>query len=945
MGLARQRFLAFLALISLVLIACEPGGELGAPPAVLQASAVTGDGRVTVSWQATEGVERYRVYVLPRADADGRSNEYELNNTSLDLGGLENGREYEIRVTAVDETGEGPAQVFYVIPQPIPAAPQNVEVAASSETATLSWQEASNVDGYNIYVVPLDEWQADSDVRLAPRLITDSAVSSPHTVRDLENGTEYVFLVTAFNSSGESDLSTWIAAVPGAFHSLMAGNDHTCVFDATNALWCWGNNSGGQIGSLIASSTAKPVKFADNVKWRLAALGWGRTCAVSRSDSLECWGAGSSGSVVIAVDAVPHTSEGAGGSVEQGSGATWRQLSAALNSACGTYSDGSLWCWGLGDSLASAQLRRIDFSLDWREVSNGDAHQCAIKMDGSLWCWGENFIGQLGDGTRSSRRLPNAVEPAQKWTVVTTSVGVGQSTRYAPPPGIVPPVLVGMGTLGHTCAISNDAHLFCWGFNARGQLGSGTYNESLAPQEVSGGGAWRAVDAGTEHTCGIQVDGSLWCWGSNQVGQLGVESNADQVRPLRVSDDTTWTAVATGEAHTCASRRDGSIWCTGSNMSGQIGISRLPYQVEPHKVVSNVATVVATELATCVIRHDVSLWCWGMLGTRVERRPLLGAEIEFPHPDTRPVPVRIELPADVELASLSIYFDGAGVSSPMALCLLDQDGVIWCQDSTGSDPDAATFSQVAGDKRWNRLVLGDRYSCGIQQSGGLFCWGGDLSVGYPGFGRINGYQPQPMSSSLTWADVAVGRAHACATNAEFELWCWGQNFKGQLAFDPYTVSDAATPRRALPEYAWRTVTAGYDHTCALTRDDSLWCWGSNESGQLGVNADVLYTSLPQQVGALNEWSYVNAGGATTCAIKRDTSLWCWGVTGEAGRFTHLLTRVGNETGWTSVVTRSAQTCATKANGDLYCWGENWFGQVGDGSAWVNSWHRVSFEGS
>ena len=155
--------------------------------------------------------------------------------------------------------------------------------------------------------------------------------------------------------------------------------------------------------------------------------------------------------------------------------------------------------------------------------------------------------------------------------------------------------------------------------------------------------------------------------------------------------------------------------------------------------------------------------------------------------------------------------------------------------------------------------------------------------------------------------------------------CDGQTDENNVCA-PVTV----TPRR---------VGAGGDHTCAIKQDGSLWCWGSNDSGQLGdgTNAD---RNAPVQITYISGVSSV-ALGDHTCAIKQDGSLWCWGRndSGQLGDGTNTDKNAPVQimsSGVVAVSLGGAHTCAVKQDGSLWCWGANYYGQLGDGTAWRES---------
>ncbi len=184
-----------------------------------------------------------------------------------------------------------------------------------------------------------------------------------------------------------------------------------------------------------------------------------------------------------------------------------------------------------------------------------------------------------------------------------------------------------------------------------------------------------------------------------------------------------------------------------------------------------------------------------------------------------------------------------------------------------------------------------------------------------------------------WASVTTGRSsyghagttdgsHTCATRTDATLWCWGRNVEGQLGLGDHR--NRFAPSQVDAGADWASVVAGYDGTCAIRRDHSLWCWGDGR-------ADV-----PEQLGAGADWSSVSLGLDFACGVRLDRSLWCWGGNHEGqlglGDTTPRSTpaRVGGAADWSSVAAGSAHVCGLRAGGSLWCWGANLDGQLGLG---------------
>ena len=141
------------------------------------------------------------------------------------------------------------------------------------------------------------------------------------------------------------------------------------------------------------------------------------------------------------------------------------------------------------------------------------------------------------------------------------------------------------------------------------------------------------------------------------------------------------------------------------------------------------------------------------------------------------------------------------------------------------------------------------------------------------------------------------------------------------------------PPQAAPG-TWALVVAGSAHSCGLRLDSSLWCWGRNEVGQLGLGVGVVEQGEPIQVGSA-QWMSVSTRAATTCGIQIDGSLWCWGgnALGAVGDGTVVdrfePTQIGTGS-WRSVAVGGGHACALAPDATVWCWGDNSIGQLGTG---------------
>lgn len=246
-------------------------------------------------------------------------------------------------------------------------------------------------------------------------------------------------------------------------------------------------------------------------------------------------------------------------------------------------------------------------------------------------------------------------------------------------------------------------------------------------------------------------------------------------------------------------------------------------------------------------------------------------------------------------------------------------------------PDLTISALTAAATFTNSLAVGTPYDVSVKtQPAGFFC-AVEGGKGLVGVGTVT---IVVSCGHAGWLKVAAGNEHIMAIKTDGSLWGWGSNASGQLGIGPRRESE---PVQIDMSTDWASIVASSSHTLALKTNGSLWSWGYNAEGQLGVG-DILYRNVPTQVGSGTDWALVEAGSAHNAAVKTDGTLWAWGFNGAGqvgdGSTTHRTTpvQVGTLNTWASVSAGDMHTVAIKTDGTLWAWGANSFGQLGTGAS-------------
>jgi alpha-tubulin suppressor-like RCC1 family protein len=228
---------------------------------------------------------------------------------------------------------------------------------------------------------------------------------------------------------------------------------------------------------------------------------------------------------------------------------------------------------------------------------------------------------------------------------------------------------------------------------------------------------------------------------------------------------------------------------------------------------------------------------------------------------------------------------------------------------------------------WNQISCGYRATAALISPGSLWVWGNN-SFGVLGNNSLtNASSPIQVGSLSIWTQVSSGFFAMAGIQTPGTLWSWGLNSFGQLGNNTTTFTATSSPTQIGALSTWTQVSMAQSYCLAIQTPGSLWSWGLNTFGQLGLNTTTNISS-PVQVGALTTWTLVTAGGGSAAAIASPGTLYVWGNNsfGQLGLNTSTFSAIsspvqlGTGSNWTQVYmpTNAGQfMLAIQSNGTLW----------------------------
>ncbi|HQN73633.1 MAG TPA: hypothetical protein PLB16_09485 [bacterium] len=694
--------------------------------------------------------------------------------------------------------------------------------------------------------------------------------------------------------------------------------------------------------------------------------GAGYTCGLSQDSNAFCWGYNDSEQLGIQNVSyknriiVP---------TEVNSSVKFDKIFTAHSHICALDEDGKAYCWGnnsykkLGVEKKNQIVVAVDTTIRFLTLALGNSHSCGLDLDGVAYCWGGTNYGSLGIGIVEENQgifTPTKVDTDKKFQ----SLAAGAA---------------------HTCGLTNDGKVYCWGENNSGQLGNNTTENSFSPSKVDAEIVFKTITASEVNTCGLNDAGEAYCWGSNYCGQLGIGvpgSNSDALVPVKVSTDVKFVSLDAGSCHICGIDENDSAYCWGHNYIGEAGsneggtISKI---LTPHEMKTDLKfkSLSAGRNHSCGLDSAGKAYCWGNNSdgqagnghmTFYKDPVEVKTDYKFTHLALSSLSsFAVNETGEIFVWGLDNSF-GAGemgewlfslklypaefetglqmnniVSNGNHVCGLNGENKSYCwgfnsygQLGSGNTDDNFTPNEINTDVVFKSFAVGKSHSCGIDPAGKAYCWGSNSKGQLGNTITEDSLTPEAVNTSLSFEMLTAGQLHTCGLDVDGDIYCWGENSKGQLGDGSNTKSN--TPVKVISNKVFEFVASNRDHNCALTTLGDIYCWGFNSFGQLG-NGTLDNSSVPVKVDSDLEFVSLTTGGYVNYAMDESGFFYCWGQCNGNGDDINFITeesedinltpeKFGADIDLVDIFAGQYHACGLDSDGKVYCWGDGEFGQLG-----------------
>ena len=661
-------------------------------------------------------------------------------------------------------------------------------------------------------------------------------------------------------------------------------------------------------------------------------------------------------------------------------GRTQAKIVGGWNHFVALKSNGEVWTWGyngygqLGMSDKTNRLKPTKTSIfDSKDenqkiyaidVASGAYHTVVLKSDGTVWTTGYNGYGQLGDGTTNNQVDFIKVEGIPEKVV---AVSANYYTSYA---------------------LTENGNVYGWGYNYYGQLGNNSSSTAYVPVKMQKVSNIIQISAGQNYVTMLDADGTVWSVGYNGNGQFGLNNTNNYYLPQKMENEEgtgvlkNIKKVSAGTIHTLALSEDGIAYAVGYNGYGQLGIgnNRLKYLPtkmidDSDEVVKNIKNVEANGYSSIVSVKPSSITDSEGNTTKTAGIYVTGynnyGQLFTKNATNRNTLIKVQEDKNIiTMASTkNISYQTSAIADDLGLVYTvgyNGNGEMG-DDSTSTTTEPTSISEASLKVNNSKIVLNldtnnitkkidantdlgfnllfdtvtdevvkfksrDTKIATVSDTGVVT----GKSYGKTQIEVTTNKLPNTVlvdvevlrKNDITIPKLVSGQDFTIALKADGTVWSWGYNYYGQLGLGDNSNRYKPTELNINNVV---DISAGSNHVLLLTKDGKVYSFGSNSYGQLGRNGNTL---VPEEITTLENVTKISAGSYHSMAVTEDGSVYTWGYNGngQLGNGTSTSNAVPSKIRLKNIIkiaTNNQTSTAIDGDGNLYAWGYNGYGQLGN----------------
>ena len=631
--------------------------------------------------------------------------------------------------------------------------------------------------------------------------------------------------------------------------NVFTADRHSVGLKTNGSIYSWGSNFSGQLGVGDSADRDTPSQIGSSSNWSTIAVGNFHTLGCKANGTIWAWGNNDYGQLGLGLTGVNKFTP-----VQVNLAYDWASVAAGYRYSVGRKTNGTIYSWGnnddgqlgLGDIIQRNTPAQIGTDCDWSIIVSGYGHSIGMKTNAIIWVWGVNNWGQLGLGDTINRIIPHAFNtPTPPISLIGTiasgtQINLSWTDRSYNEQGFIIErspdtntnyniiASVGPNIVSYSDNTVTNQTFYYYRVKAYNISGfSGYSNEVRLFIPVKTG--YAKIACGGEHTLVIRTSGIMQSCGRNNAGQLGQGDNRDKYYLYQVGTGLDWVIISGGSGFSFARKSNGKLYSWGANSFGKLGLG--------DEIDRNTPTQVDTTLEwsaislgydhTIAVKTNNTMYSWGW----------------------------------------NSYAGQLGLG-----------------DFVNRD----TPSQIGTASDWRNASVGAWHSLACKTDGTVYSWGNNDS-GQLGDDGTDRNSPVQIGIVSDWSMVFAGRAHSITLKTNRTIYSWGENYCGQLGLgNTGSGTNRNTPTQIGTFSDWNQIALGYipsafaftsyDHCIGKKTNGTIYSWGDNNYGQLGLGNSGFGTNKfsPTQIGIDSDWIEISAGAAFSIGLKKDTTIYSWG---------------------------------------------------------------------